>query len=947
MVLSAIVEQLLVADATVQRTLLAPYTGVQSEELIWALKAAYNTHESADPTAAGRAAAVLSTWAAWQPDNAQLQAVATWTAGLAALDAGQLADAHTQLAAARDLFLASDQPHHAAATQVSYVRLLAMIGDDETALQWGQWALERFAEAADLVAAAKIEQNLGGLHFMRDRYQLAETFFRRALAHFTAAGDQKQMIQVQNNLATALTAQHQFREAATIYEEALAAASDASYTVTQAEIECNLGCLALFQGRFDQALDLLERSRRRYATLAMPHELAIADQEIADAYLELNLVPEAAAIYARITPIFVELGMPAEAARAYAYHGRAMLWQNNHAGAQQLLTQAHRLYQMLGSLVGQGMVRLYQAEADFLATDYEAAAAQAAQAIVELIPTSAWGRILQARWLYGETLRRLGELTAAQAYFADTLAMAKAKLIPQIAQRCHTALGQVALALGDVAAAEAAFHAAITLIETLRAPLPAEEFRIAYLSDKLTPYQELVRLCLADGTPSRIAEALGYVERARARSLADMLNAVHAPLAASTDPYAAALLARMERIREELNWYYSQLNRPDNAGTLRGPGALVVLQEAVQQRETMLLDLRRQWAPGANRPQESSYDFAVASLQTHLGAGTLLIEYFEVDETLMAFVVNKSAVQVVSLHCREGDVAHCLQQLRFQLDAMRYGGRSLLHHQTTLTARTRHHLAALYDYLLRPLEPLLGDGRLVIVPHRALHYVPFHALYNGSTYVIETRELCYTPSAAILHHCLAKPLRPLQRALLLGMPDDAAPRVADEIAELAMIFPAATIYLHDDATRAALRTAAPTVDLVHLACHGRFRSDNPLFSALQLADGWLTVHEAAQLQLNCNLVTLSACETGISGLAPGDEVLGLVRGFLLAGAPALLMSLWTVDDSATATFMHEFYRHLLAGNGAAAALRHAQCQLRITHPHPFFWAPFMLFGRWS
>lgn len=93
--------------------------------------------------------------------------------------------------------------------------------------------------------------------------------------------------------------------------------------MTLAEIECNLGCLALYQGRFDQALDNLERSRRRYAALDMPHELAIAEQELADAYLELNMAPEAAAIYTRVAPRFAELGMPGEQARALSYHGHA------------------------------------------------------------------------------------------------------------------------------------------------------------------------------------------------------------------------------------------------------------------------------------------------------------------------------------------------------------------------------------------------------------------------------------------------------------------------------------------------------------------------------------------------------------------------------------------------------------------------------------------------
>ena len=93
-------------------------------------------------------------------------------------------------------------------------------------------------------------------------------------------------------------------------------------------------------------------------------------------------------------------------------------------------------------------------------------------------------------------------------------------------------------------------------------------------------------------------------------------------------------------------------------------------------------------------------------------------------------------------------------------------------------------------------------------------------------------------------------------------------------------------------------------------------------------------------------VTLSACETGLSAVAPGEDLVGLARGFLLAGAPSLLVSLWVVDDAATADLMATFYRELLAGARPAAALRHAQLEQMRQRAHPFFWAPFCLIGRW-
>jgi CHAT domain-containing protein len=437
------------------------------------------------------------------------------------------------------------------------------------------------------------------------------------------------------------------------------------------------------------------------------------------------------------------------------------------------------------------------------------------------------------------------------------------------------------------------------------------------------------------------------VARARARSLLDLLGDVQPTVPTADDPVVADIAARIETLREELNWFYSQINRPDSPTALRGPAALADLQLQTQERERLMLDLLRQLQQyiGLNRSGEPT--FAAAQLAEHLGTETILIEYFSLDGDLLAFVVTDQTLTVVDLHCREATIEALLQQVHFQLGTLRYGRERMAQHQALLIERIQYYLALLYSHLLQPLEADWGARRLLIAPHRTLHYVPFHALYDGERYVVESREVCYTPSAAILQHCLTLPKLPQQQALLLGVPDETAPRIADEISTLQSLFPSAQILLDGAATRQALMAQAPTADLIHLACHGRFRADNPLFSALQLSDGWLTVNDAAQLQLQCNLVTLSACETGINAAAPGDELLGLARGFLLAGTPALLMSLWAVDDRATAEFMQHFYRHLQAAAGTAAALRQAQCQLLATHPHPFFWAPFILFGRWT
>jgi CHAT domain-containing protein len=227
-----------------------------------------------------------------------------------------------------------------------------------------------------------------------------------------------------------------------------------------------------------------------------------------------------------------------------------------------------------------------------------------------------------------------------------------------------------------------------------------------------------------------------------------------------------------------------------------------------------------------------------------------------------------------------------------------------------------------------------------------LHYVPFQALYDGESYVIERREVCYTPSAAVMGRVLSRPRRRLSRALLAGVTDEHASHVRDEIAALSRLFPQAVTLTGQLATLKAVREEAPGADLVHFACHGQFRADNPLFSSLRLADGWLTVRDCCRLNLNCEVVVLSACETGASHIAPGDEIIGLARGFFAAGAPSLLVSLWPVADEETCRLMVDFYSRLLSGEGPAAALRYAQRRMMERQPHPFFWSPFILLGRW-
>jgi CHAT domain-containing protein len=318
----------------------------------------------------------------------------------------------------------------------------------------------------------------------------------------------------------------------------------------------------------------------------------------------------------------------------------------------------------------------------------------------------------------------------------------------------------------------------------------------------------------------------------------------------------------------------------------------------------------------------------------------------EFDGSLSAFVVTKEKIEFAADLATESEILTLLEGLRFQFGALRYGAQNLGFYVEELKKRADFYLRALYEKLLQPLEKKVGARDLVIVPVGATHYVPFHALRSADgKYLIEAREIVYCPSAAVWRYLDAKPGQSAENALLVGFADEKIPLVNREIEELREIFPAAKALTGEAANFRNYRRHAPDFDILHLACHGQFRPENPMFSSLHLADGFVTVRDICAQRLNAGLVTLSACETGLNKIYAGDEILGLARGFLAAGVDSLVLSLWTVNDEATARLMRDFYINLQRGATVAASLRAAQINFIKNNSHPYFWSPFIVIGK--
>jgi CHAT domain-containing protein len=915
-------------------------------ELAYCLKDICLDGWSTHPGQAIGAAACLRLLAGIRP-TAEIKALSAWAAGLQALIDGQMQTAISELEDSERRFLSLGKIHTAAATHVSKLIALSMLGRYEEAIECGLRAREVFLAYNDIRAAGKIEHNIGNLYFRRDRYHDAEVFQTSARERFAALNDQKQLATVNNCLANTYALLHKFKAAEELFEQALRQATLAGQPVTLAGIEGNIGLFNLLQGRYDRALDYLERSRRHYTFLELTIQSLLAEHEIADTYLELNLAAEALAIYERVIPVFAEHGMRAEQARAQAYGGRALMLLGRLAEAQRWLDQAQRLYAAEQNTVGAALVELTHAQLLYREAKFEGAKMMAGKAEPALLISGSWQRLLLARWLRAETDRALGNIDAARGLLVQTRQEAEIHGQPQIAERCYSSLGAMAMQEGNLKLAEANFVKAIALTEELRAPIPGEEFRTAFFSNRLSPYYELAKLCLIEGD-ARAGEALAFVERAKSRALADALAGRITLAAEARDDFENHLQGQIDKLREELNYLYNQMHRSWR-GAAQTPENNNELERALFEREAKLSDLTRQLHHRGSRREQTVQEndlFSLSELQRSLGSERALVEYTVIDDQLVAFVVTDERVEAVRALVSEAELVAEIERCRFQIDSLRYGSTQIRNHLPALTERTGKHLRVLYDRLLRPIESKIGERHLIVVPHGALYYLPFQALHDGVGYLIERREVSFAPSAVVLQQCLSRERSRYATALLLGVVDEQIPRVHEELESLDGLFESVKRFTDDEATSEALLRNCTDVDVLHLACHAQFRSDNPLFSSLVFRDGWFTARDAYKLRLNCGLVTLSACETGMNAVAAGDELMGLARGFLSAGSATVMMSLWTIDDETTAELMTRFYRALAATNSSAAALRAAQIDLLSEKPHPFFWSPFILVGRW-
>jgi CHAT domain-containing protein/Tfp pilus assembly protein PilF len=817
------------------------------------------------------------------------------------------------------------------------------LGDYQASLAGYRQAFELFQAENDLRGQGDAIGNLGGVHLLLGQFAQALAYYQQALTISEQIGSRTAMTIDHGNLALSFQGLGRYDDALRHFDRALMLARETGMDQEEAywlRGKANtLVALGDYTGGLEnhrEALDIYRTSGARALLLDALHDMGRL-------HLELGDPLSAEAYFREAIKMAGDIG-----------HQQAITVNQLALGDLQfertLYTEAKEFYTQVVERSEQAQERFYLASGLLRLADisrqeqaYATAAQQAgrALAITDEIGASA----LQAEaWLALGHVRRLASEadTALEAYRHASVLAAELNN-PELRWQAHYGTARAHLQGGNRAAAISELESAVHIIESVRNRLKEDRFRSGYLQDKHQVYVDLVRLQIETGN---VEGGFSTAERLRSQSfLAQLDRRVTQGLSEQDRQSEAAMRERIRQLQTSLS---DEQSRPRQDRRQMAVAAYTdELLRAERDYQAFLDDRLARTAQ-----HRSSGRAASADIQQMLNQGQALVEFVLDRQQVMIFVLTAEGL-TATFSPLERDVLerkiHLLRALIQQPGSDRW-------------IKPAH---SLYLTLLAPLQQrgLLGDAQqLYLVPHGVLNYLPFALLpdaESGSQLVLDRFAISYLPAASSLAG--TEVIGAGGGGVLALAPERArlrhAPQEARSVTQL--FNPEARLLEGKAATEGAFKTDALNFGVLHLATHGVFNRNNPLLSGLTLEpdeanDGLLQIHEILGMSLDAQLVTLSACQTGLgsgyfSEIPAGDEFVSLTRAFLQAGSQAVLASLWEVDDRSTVDLMEHFYQQLTipgGPQGKAAALALAQKAIRgsTEFNHPYYWAPFVLVG---
>ncbi|MBA4366033.1 MAG: hypothetical protein C0403_00135 [Desulfobacterium sp.] len=548
-------------------------------------------------------------------------------------------------------------------------------------------------------------------------------------------------------------------------------------------------------------------------------------------------------------------------------------------------------------------------------------------------------KINEAKSLLGlaDAFRSANRIREARKAYEQALSLASGMNLLETKWRAVYGLAQLNL-LADPITAEKQLRDAIDVIEVMRADIKIEQLKESFSDNKFMVYETLVRL-LADR--GKIEESFEIAERSRSRSFIDLLGNRPLTLNHEEDQH---LYDKQKQVRARLDEIKSLISQSTEAQEKKIYQK--TFTELEHEYQNILLEMQ------SKNPQLASMvsvtPLKADHLMEYIDPGTALLSYYVLEDEIFCWLIQK-----------KDDQTHTPSPMllfRLPINKKKMGEDILEYRRVIQNLEPFETLSkALYSLLIeQPISRLNGIKNLGIIPHGPLHYLSFATLFNGKNYLIDDYSLFYLPSASVWKYTKER-RQPKKNVnvLAIGNPDLGDP-VLDlpfseyEVGSIQWSFPNITVLTKETASEEWVAKNTGKFGIIHLASHGEFDPINPLFSAIKLSrskqfDGNLEASEIFGLQINADMVVLSACQSGLGKVTGGDDVIGLNRAFFYAGTHTVVSSLWRVSDVSTALLIKTFYRRYTTYN-KADSLRYSALHVRNRYPHPGYWGAFTLVG---
>lgn len=853
---------------------------------------------------------------------------------------GQMHDAWDMLGQAGNMFEQSGNEVGWARTRIGRIILSLDLNRVSEAFADAERAREIFTRYHDEDKLLRLDfQTANALNHLGNQQQALE-LFKSALARANALGERgaKYLGALYLDMGVTFAALGEFHEALIYYERAQEVAIADQETLVVANIECCIADILYLQGHYKRALTLLNSALEKVKNES-PFDAAMIQYHMVECYLSLNRnieAREAAFVIIQASQNFKADFQLAQTLLLLAIVEGAA---GNFLQAESALQEAESIFSATGAKGWEAIIRLWRGRMALRQHNALRAYQEAVTAAAAFGADGQQMKTAEASLLQGQALLMLGDLQASSGRGESALSVAQQYRVPTLRYKAHLLLGQIAEVQNKYRRAARQYQAAMATINRVQRGLTIT-LRPDFLEDKSEASRHLITLYLQAG---QIVKAFEVLENAKAQNWLAYLNHQGRLHWSTEDAASRALIEELEGLRTEHQWFYQLANHL--------PGNHEEYPKAISAEQAVLEMKKREQRMRAITEQlylRNESDWRAAEtlapsfkgIQDELSNDSILIEYYNNGETIWAFTLNRGTIQAHRLPVTVQVLSQLVEQWQINIAGTLHMEPHAASTQR-LTMLGRRILQRLHASLIQPLGLKENNQRLIFVPYGILHFLPFHLLYDGNQYMIEKYEILILPAAGLATR--QAPKRAPGVLALAHSWNGKLPHTAVEAQMVQKLF-GGSIRTERQANRAVLGESP--VQILHIAAHGHHRLEQPDLSFLQLADGQLYADDVMQQDLSYELVTLSACETGRARIATSDDLIGIGRSFLYAGAGALVLSLWQVEDQSTLQLMERMYAALYAGASKPAALRQAQLSLLAENQslHPAFWGSFQVVG---